>query len=133
MSGAPGAAVWTGSTNFTDDSWTLQENNILTIPDAQMATSYARDFADLWAKGDIEDTGAFDTQHTSASYQGEDVSAQVFFSPGRGLVIDYDVRPTGRAGQTPGADLQHAAQLQRADRRVERSLAHRTGARERDL
>src|SRR5438105_107597 len=24
-------AVWTGSTNFTDDAWTLQENNILRI------------------------------------------------------------------------------------------------------
>jgi phosphatidylserine/phosphatidylglycerophosphate/cardiolipin synthase-like enzyme len=89
--GAPGAAVWTGSTNFTDDSWTLQENNILTIPDGPLAASYAQDFADLWARGVIEDTGAFDTQHTSVSYQGEDVSAQVFFSPGRGLVIDYDV------------------------------------------
>jgi len=89
--GAPSAAVWTGSTNFTDDSWALQENNILVIPDELLATSYARDFADLWAKGVIEDTGAFDTQHTSASYQGEDVSAQVLFSPGRGLMIDYDV------------------------------------------
>jgi phosphatidylserine/phosphatidylglycerophosphate/cardiolipin synthase-like enzyme len=89
--GAPGAAVWTGSTNFTDDSWALQENNILVIPDELLATSYARDFADLWAKGVIEDTGAFDTQHTSASYQGENVSAQVLFSPGRGLMIDYDV------------------------------------------
>ena len=65
--GEPTAAVWTGSTNFTDDSWTLQENNIILIPDAALATSYAQDFADLWAKGVIEDTGAFDTHVTSAS------------------------------------------------------------------
>ena len=89
--GTPGAAVWTGSTNFTDDSWTLQENNILQIPDAVLAASYSQDFADLWAKGVIEDTGAFDTQQTSASYQGVHVSAQVLFSPGRGPAIDYDV------------------------------------------
>jgi phosphatidylserine/phosphatidylglycerophosphate/cardiolipin synthase-like enzyme len=89
--GMPTAAVWTGSTNFTDDSWTLQENNILLIPDEALATSYARDFADLWAKGVIEDTGSFDTQSTSASYLGEHVSAQVLFSPGRGPAIDYDV------------------------------------------
>lgn len=89
--GTPGAAVWTGSTNFTDDSWTLQENNILQIPDAVLAASYSQDFADLWAKGVIEDTGAFDTQQTIASYQGEHVSAQVLFSPGRGPAIDYDV------------------------------------------
>jgi phosphatidylserine/phosphatidylglycerophosphate/cardiolipin synthase-like enzyme len=89
--GAPGASVWTGSTNFTDDAWALQENNILVIPDAPLAAAYARDFADLWAKGVIEDTGAFDTQHTSVSFHGEDVSVQVLFSPGRGPVIDYDV------------------------------------------
>lgn len=85
------AAVWTGSTNFTDDSWTLQENNIILIPDTALTTSYAQDFADLWAKGVIEDTGAFDTPVTSASYQGEHLSAQVLFSPGRGPAIDYDV------------------------------------------
>ena len=89
--GDPAAAVWTGSTNFTDDSWTLQENNILLIPDDVLAESYARDFGDLWAKGEIEDTGAFDTRHTSACYEGEDVRAQALFSPGRGPVIDYDV------------------------------------------
>jgi phosphatidylserine/phosphatidylglycerophosphate/cardiolipin synthase-like enzyme len=89
--GEPTAAVWTGSTNFTDDSWTLQENNIILIPDAALTASYAQDFADLWAKGVIEDTGAFDTQLTSAIYEDGDVSAQVLFSPGRGPAIDYDV------------------------------------------
>jgi phosphatidylserine/phosphatidylglycerophosphate/cardiolipin synthase-like enzyme len=89
--GAPTAAVWTGSTNFTDDSWTLQDNNILRIPDAALAACYTRDFADLWAKGTIEDTGSFDTQRTSARYQGTPLDVQVLFSPGRGPAIDYDV------------------------------------------
>jgi phosphatidylserine/phosphatidylglycerophosphate/cardiolipin synthase-like enzyme len=89
--GAPGAAVWTGSANFTDDSWTFQENNILLIPNDVLATSYARDFADLWEKGVIEDTGTFDPQHADATYQGENVRTQVLFSPGRGPVIDFDV------------------------------------------
>lgn len=89
--GAPNAAVWTGSANFTDDSWTLQENNILLIPDAVLAACYARDFAELWTKGSIEDTGDFDTQRSDPSYQGGPVDAQVLFSPGRGPAIDYDV------------------------------------------
>ena len=89
--GDPSAAVWTGSTNFTDDSWTLQENNILLIPDATLATYYARDFSDLWEKGEIEDTGAFDTQRANACFDGDDVRAHVLFSPGRGPAIDYDV------------------------------------------
>ncbi|MGE5334519.1 MAG: phospholipase D-like domain-containing protein [Nitrososphaerota archaeon] len=89
--GTADAAVWTGSTNFTDDSWALQENNILLIPDADLADCYARDFADLWTKGIIEDTGSFDTQRTVARYQGEVVNTEVLFSPGRGPTIDYDV------------------------------------------
>lgn len=89
--GDPAAAVWTGSTNFTDDSWTLQENNILLIPDATLASYYAQDFSDLWTRGEIEDTGAFDTQRANACYDGDDVRAHVLFSPGRGPAIDYDV------------------------------------------
>lgn len=98
--GMSDAAVWSGSTNFTDDSWTLQENNIIVIPDTALAAAYATDFADLWAKGAIEDTGAFDTQATSATFQGEDVATQALFSPGRGPVIDYDIaRLVARARQ----------------------------------
>ena len=38
------AAVWTGSTNFTDDAWTRQENNIITVSSAEVAAGYRRDF-----------------------------------------------------------------------------------------
>ena len=34
--GTPTGAVWTGSTNFTDDSWRLQENNIVRLDSPEL-------------------------------------------------------------------------------------------------
>jgi phosphatidylserine/phosphatidylglycerophosphate/cardiolipin synthase-like enzyme len=52
-----GAAVWTGSMNWTDDSWSRQENVILTIDSAELAESFAEDFDQLWQKDLVEETG----------------------------------------------------------------------------
>jgi phosphatidylserine/phosphatidylglycerophosphate/cardiolipin synthase-like enzyme len=52
------AAVWTGSTNFTDDAWTVQENNIVTLTSQKVARAYLADFDGLWAAGTITGTGA---------------------------------------------------------------------------
>src|SRR5258708_14679088 len=87
----PSAAVWTGSTNLTDDSWTLQENNTLVLRSRQLAGYYARDFADLWRAEQIENTGDFDTAPATLRYRGADATVHVLFSPGRGPEIDFDV------------------------------------------
>ncbi|MBF6589388.1 MAG: phosphatidylserine/phosphatidylglycerophosphate/cardiolipin synthase family protein [Ktedonobacterales bacterium] len=87
----PTAAVWTGTSNFTDDSWSLQENNLLTIASPELATAYARDFAELWQRGAIEHTGDFVAQPAQAIYQGQPAAITVLFSPGCGETIDYDV------------------------------------------
>jgi phosphatidylserine/phosphatidylglycerophosphate/cardiolipin synthase-like enzyme len=89
--GLPSAAVWTGSTNLTDDSWTLQENNILQLASPELANAYARDFTDLWANGDIGGSGAFDPPTASLSYAGVPAGVQPIFSPGRGAAIDDDI------------------------------------------
>jgi PLD-like domain len=54
---APTAGVWTGSTNFTDDAWTRQDNNILTVASTDLARGYRTDFDEMWAIGTITDTG----------------------------------------------------------------------------
>ena len=87
----PSAAVWTGSANFTDDAWTLMENNILTLASQPLAAAYARDFADLWASGQIEGTGDFEPDPQELRYQGAPAHVQVLFSPGQGATIDEDV------------------------------------------
>ncbi|MCA1666001.1 MAG: phosphatidylserine/phosphatidylglycerophosphate/cardiolipin synthase family protein [Thermomicrobia bacterium] len=85
---AAGASVWTGSTNFTDDAWNVEENNILRISSPDLARCYAHDFADLWSQGEIGTSGSFDTASVNLTYSGAPLTAHVFFSPGRGPQID---------------------------------------------
>jgi phosphatidylserine/phosphatidylglycerophosphate/cardiolipin synthase-like enzyme len=89
--GLPSAAVWTGSANFTDDAWTLQENNLVQITSSALAAAYARDFDDLWSRGEIGTSGAFDPGPVHLTYAGAPATVQVCFSPGRGPAIDFDV------------------------------------------
>src|SRR5215470_14601361 len=51
----PNAAVFTGSANYTNDSWGLQENNLLFVDSQPLAMHYARDFAGLWSRGRIRE------------------------------------------------------------------------------
>ena len=50
---SPDAAVFTGSANYSNDSWGLQENNLLQLRSQALATCYARNFAGLLAAGRI--------------------------------------------------------------------------------
>jgi len=86
--GDASTGVWTGSTNMTDDSWSVEENNILQIASPAMARWYAQDFAQLWETGTIGNSGAFDTAPVALMYDGTPLMAQVRFSPGRGEQID---------------------------------------------
>jgi phosphatidylserine/phosphatidylglycerophosphate/cardiolipin synthase-like enzyme len=83
--------VWTGSMNFTDDAWTLQENNILVFASAALADAYAHDFADLWRERHNDDTGEFDVPPVALHYQDAPLAVQLYFSPGRGEAIDAAV------------------------------------------
>ena len=89
--GEPSAAVWTGSTNWTDDAWSLQENNIVVIGSPEVADAYARDFADLWRERENDGTGEFDVPPVALHYAGTPLTVWVAFSPGRGLAIDEAV------------------------------------------
>jgi phosphatidylserine/phosphatidylglycerophosphate/cardiolipin synthase-like enzyme len=82
-----GHTVWTGSTNWTEDAWTLEENNIIRIDSPDLCSWYEKDFAELWQRGDIGDTGAHDT----ATVQAGAVSIEVAFAPGEGPTIDHDI------------------------------------------
>jgi phosphatidylserine/phosphatidylglycerophosphate/cardiolipin synthase-like enzyme len=85
--GTPAAALWTGSSNFTDDSWTLQENNLLRIDSPELCRYYETDFAELWQKGDIDTTGA----HDRGTVQVGPGAVDVAFAPGEGPSIDHHI------------------------------------------
>jgi phosphatidylserine/phosphatidylglycerophosphate/cardiolipin synthase-like enzyme len=53
--GSADAAVFTGSANYTNDSWGLQENNLLQLRSQPLAATYSKDFADLFSTGRIRD------------------------------------------------------------------------------
>jgi phosphatidylserine/phosphatidylglycerophosphate/cardiolipin synthase-like enzyme len=75
---SPNAAVFTGSANYTNDSWGLQENNLLFVGSQSLAMLYAKDFADLWARGRIRETPGSDDLATVAV---GDVDIAVGFTP----------------------------------------------------
>jgi phosphatidylserine/phosphatidylglycerophosphate/cardiolipin synthase-like enzyme len=83
----PRGAVWTGSTNFTDDSWTYQENNIVHIESASLCAYFETDFEELWSRSDIATTGEGDT----GTVQVEGNRVDVAFAPGEGRSIDHEI------------------------------------------
>lgn len=74
------SSVWTGSTNWTHDSWTREENVIVTVDSADLAARYSADFEQLWTRRDVLHSGKVDT--TPLSVDGTAVRA--WFCPGRG-------------------------------------------------
>jgi phosphatidylserine/phosphatidylglycerophosphate/cardiolipin synthase-like enzyme len=83
----PSGAVWTGSANWTDDSWTLQENNLIRVASPELCSYYETDFAELWQRGDIGTTGA----HDAGTVRVGQTPVHVAFAPGEGRAIDHDV------------------------------------------
>ena len=78
-----GEAVWTGSMNWTLDSWTHQENAIVTVAEPAVVAAYARDFGQLWESGTVGVSGNFDT----AAADG----VRPWFTPGRGRELSHRI------------------------------------------
>ena len=89
-----GHAVWTGSTNWTRDSWTLQENFVVRVDSPEVAGAFAANFDELWSTRDVDRTGHRDPSTLSVS--GRDVRA--WFTPGRGEELSHRIaRAIGKA------------------------------------
>jgi phosphatidylserine/phosphatidylglycerophosphate/cardiolipin synthase-like enzyme len=54
------SAVWTGSLNWTNDSWTRQENVVVTAGSPALAYAFELDFEQLWSTGIVEGSGRVD-------------------------------------------------------------------------
>src|ERR1700732_4656911 len=92
-------SIWTGSTNMTDDAFTLMENNILEIDSSALAGYYAEDFEQLWEKQNFDNTGEIQTVPVSLTFSGQTAEARVLFSPGCGLEIDSEIARRVRAAK----------------------------------
>src|SRR5215218_5289708 len=78
-----GQSIWTGSMNWTLDSFTRQENAIATLDSPPVAAAFARNFEQIWDEGRIDDSGDFDT----ASVDG----IRPWFCPGRGPELSHRI------------------------------------------
>jgi phosphatidylserine/phosphatidylglycerophosphate/cardiolipin synthase-like enzyme len=83
-----GEYVWTGSMNWSHDSMERMENTLLTLWSPDLAAHYARDFAQLFATGEIAASGAFPTEPSTLRMHGVPTQVDVDFSPGQGQHIN---------------------------------------------
>jgi phosphatidylserine/phosphatidylglycerophosphate/cardiolipin synthase-like enzyme len=89
-----GSSVWTGSTNWTTDSWTVQENVIVVVDSAQVAAEFAQNFEELWSAGDV--TGSGEEEPRTVDLEGRQTRA--WFTPGHGEELSHRIaRAIGRA------------------------------------
>ncbi|MEA2407840.1 MAG: hypothetical protein QOE69_1959 [Thermoleophilaceae bacterium] len=126
-------SVWTGSMNWTTDSWTLQENVVLVVEDApELAAEYAQNFDELWSTRNVDASGHQDPRRLELD--GREVRA--WFTPGHGEELSHRIgQAIGRARKrvriaspviTAGAVLGTLAEVA-AERRVDlRGVIDRT-------
>ncbi len=78
-----GTTVWTGSLNWTDDSWSRQENVVVVVESSAIAQAFELDFGQLWTTGDVMQSGFVDPRWDSGIRawftpgHGEDLSARI--------------------------------------------------------
>ena len=88
------ASVWTGSTNWTDDSWSREENVIAVVDSPELAHAFTLDFEQLWASGDVADTGKVEPRPVEV----DGVVVRPWFCPGYGDALSHRIaKAIGRA------------------------------------
>ena len=83
-----GESVWTGSMNWTTDSWTLQENLVLVAEQAPaLAAEFAQNFEELWTTRNVDASGHQDPRPVDVD--GRHVRA--WFTPGHGEELSHRI------------------------------------------
>jgi phosphatidylserine/phosphatidylglycerophosphate/cardiolipin synthase-like enzyme len=81
------AAVWSGSTNWTDDAWTREENVIVIVESTGVAIRFQEDFSQLWKKRDVQASGRVPTDPIRVG----DAEVRTWFSPKRGEKLAHEI------------------------------------------
>jgi phosphatidylserine/phosphatidylglycerophosphate/cardiolipin synthase-like enzyme len=88
------ASVWTGSTNWTDESWSREENVIVTVDSPGLATAYTLNFEELWNKQDVMKSGFVEPRPVDV----DGVQVRPWFCPGFGDALAHRIaKACGRA------------------------------------
>ena len=82
------AAVFLGSANYTNDSWGLQENNLLQLRSRPLAAYFSKNFTDLLAAGRIAERPAV---RDVDAIRVADVAVSVAFAPEQSPAIIKEI------------------------------------------
>jgi phosphatidylserine/phosphatidylglycerophosphate/cardiolipin synthase-like enzyme len=89
-----GEAVWTGSANWTDESWSRQENVIAVVESLDLAARFEANYEQLWTEEVIERTGFEEPDPVSVN----GATVRPWFCPGHGEDLSRRyARAIGRA------------------------------------
>ena len=80
-------AVWTGSANWTVDSWTRQENVLAIVENPNVASRFEANFEELWSNQDVERSGKVKPDPVDVG--GAQVTA--WFTPGQGERLSHRI------------------------------------------
>jgi phosphatidylserine/phosphatidylglycerophosphate/cardiolipin synthase-like enzyme len=83
-----GSSVWTGSTNWTTDSWTREENVIVRLHDERVAAAFSQNFQELWEERSVQRSG-----HQIPTWWDlpEGVRVRAYFTPGRAEKLVHEI------------------------------------------
>jgi len=88
-----GADVWSGSTNWSLDSWQREENVLVTVDSAAVAAEFGVNFTELWGEAEsrrsvvVERSGRGDPDPKVVG----DAEVRVWFSPGHGPALSHRI------------------------------------------
>jgi phosphatidylserine/phosphatidylglycerophosphate/cardiolipin synthase-like enzyme len=85
--------VWTGSMNWTQDSWSRQENVVAIVRSPALALAYALNFDELWETGDVIGSGKVEPRPVDVG----GIQVRPWFSPEHGEAMAH--RIAKRIGQ----------------------------------
>ncbi len=79
--------VWTGSVNWTDDSWSRQENVFAVVDSSALARAYTLDFEELWEGGIVAASGTVEPRPVKV----DGLEVRPWFTPGNGDALSHRI------------------------------------------
>ena len=76
--------VLSGSTNWTNDSWTREENVIYALSSAEVAAAFSQNFEELWNRPEVAVSGRISTGWITLD---ANTAVRPYFCPGRALKL----------------------------------------------
>jgi phosphatidylserine/phosphatidylglycerophosphate/cardiolipin synthase-like enzyme len=84
-----GTDVWSGSTNWTDDSWSRQENVIVRVLGSPaLATAFTLNIDELWQSGTVDHTGRVQPRPVALD---DGIEVRPWFTPEYGDALSHRV------------------------------------------